>query len=272
MGNARHDLVFNERMDGDMMINNHRRHKKYKKGRKNQKNRKGLLTPPSIKIVSLPDVQPKTPIQDVYLRYLRNFAYPIVVGYGPSGVGKTLLACHVAIEKLYQNQVDKIVIAWPEISVEEQHGFLGTKSFLDIFYRYFTPEEVNILIQHKVIEICPLAHMRGRTFTRSFIIADEMQHSTPDQMKMLLTRIGHHSKLVVIGDVRRVVPGDVRLVVPGDVRLVDAENLNGLEDFIGKFQNSTNGELDQQIGLVRFTEKDIERHPVIKPILDLYNK
>ena len=123
----------------------------------------------------------------------------IVFGVGPAGTGKTLIAVQIAVKLLKQGEINRIVLTRPAVSVDEDLGFLPgtleqkmgpwTKPIFDIIRDYFSSREISTMIDEGIIEIAPLAYMRGRTFKRSFILADEMQNATPNQMKMLLTRI-----------------------------------------------------------------------------------
>jgi phosphate starvation-inducible PhoH-like protein len=182
-----------------------------------------------------------------------------VIGTGPAGTGKTLLACHSGAKALIKGNVSKLVLTRPAVSVDEQHGFLPgsmekkmdpwTRPMFDALYRYISPKQVKEMMIQQKIEICPLAYMRGRTFDNAWIIGDEMQNSTPSQMKMLLTRIGTDSKMVVTGDVNQHDRG--------------FEN-NGLSDLISRIRPSEN------ILHLDFTTDDILRSEVIKEILELY--
>jgi phosphate starvation-inducible PhoH-like protein len=184
---------------------------------------------------------------------------PIVIGSGPAGTGKTLLACNVGSKTLQRGGVSKLILTRPAVSVDEQHGFLPgsleqkmspwTRPMFDALSVYFRPKDIKAMMEDGKIEVCPLAYMRGRTFDDAWIIGDEMQNSTPSQMKMLLTRIGFNSKLVIAGDVNQHDRG--------------FEN-NGLSDLISKLNDSEN------IKHVQFTESDIERHKVIKEVLQMY--
>jgi len=177
---------------------------------------------------------------------------PIVVAAGPAGSGKTLFACQVAAQKLAMNQIEKIVVTRPTVSVDEDLGFLPGKlekkmePWVKPMFEIFERERVQ-----KYVEIVPMAYMRGRTFRNSFIIADEMQNSTPNQMKMILTRIGDDSKMVVTGDINQ-----------SDLHI----KLNGLGDL---FQRLTFRDLEY-IDSIVFTEEDIQRHPAIKEVLSIY--
>jgi phosphate starvation-inducible PhoH-like protein len=149
----------------------------------------------------------------------------------------------------------------PVVSVEEDIGYLpGTleekmdpwiRPIMDIFGEHFSQTDIQYMIKEKILEICPLAYMRGRTFKDSFIIADEMQNSTPNQMKMLLTRIGEDSKMVITGDLNQ------------HDRKYDE---NGLKDIYERVKNKPSKRIDTVV----FEYGDIERSPIIKDILDLY--
>ena len=202
---------------------------------------------------------PRSIVQKKYIDLLTSRT-PIVIASGPAGTGKTLLACQAASKAFINGQVDRIVLTRPAVSVDEQHGYLPgdlrkkmepwTRPMFDSLYRYFTPKRVNDMVYDQQIEICPLAYMRGRTFDRSWILGDEMQNSTPSQMKMLLTRIGENSKVVVTGDITQ------------HDRTFDE---NGLIDLLERLVPSEN------IQHVQFTEDDVVRHEVIKEILRLYS-
>ena len=180
---------------------------------------------------------------------------------GPAGTGKTMLGVLAAIDAMNNRQCDKIVITRPAVSVDEQHGFLPgtlvekmapwTRPIFDVMEEYWSPKEIENMIEENVIEIAPLAYMRGRTFKNAWIVADEMQNATPSQMKMLLTRIGDNSKIVVTGDLNQHDRG--------------FEN-NGLKDFV-ELLNTRNSNM---IGVVEFTKHEVERHPAVSEVLNIY--
>ena len=157
-----------------------------------------------------PVIKPRNGNQKKYMDALDDEAHHVIFATGPAGTGKTILACHLGLRKLQSGDVQKLILTRPAVSVEEQHGFLpGTleekmepwlRPVYDVFYQYFSPQKLQSLIQKQVIEICPLAYMRGRTFENAWIIADEAQNMTPNQMLMLLTRIGNNSKMIITGD------------------------------------------------------------------------
>jgi phosphate starvation-inducible PhoH-like protein len=205
-------------------------------------------------------ITPRNRNQEEYLQELLDPSKNIVFALGPAGTGKTLLACQVGIKLFKEGLVDKIVVTRPAVSVDEDHGFLPgtleqkmapwTRPIMDVLSEYYYAKDIENMIREGVIEISPLAYMRGRTFKKAYIIADEMQNATPNQMKMLLTRLGEGSKMVVTGDLRQA------------DRLAD----NGLIDFTERLQDR---ELDL-LSVVQFGMKDIERHDAVKEVLSLY--
>ena len=206
---------------------------------------------------------PRNLNQETYIEKLLNPGNVIVFGIGPAGTGKTMLAVLAAIKEYKEGIVDRIVVTRPAVGVDdEKHGFLPgdlnskmepwTRPIFDVIQEYYSPNEVKKMLEEGVIEISPLAFMRGRTFKKAYIIADEMQNATPNQMKMLLTRIGDDSRMVVTGDVQQT-----------DRR----EAQNGLIDFGRLFEQFANS---QFIRMVNFTHGDIERHPAVSEVLSIY--
>jgi phosphate starvation-inducible PhoH-like protein len=205
-------------------------------------------------------VIPRNRNQEEYLFKLLDPSKNIVFALGPAGTGKTLIACQVGIKLFKEGLVDKIVVTRPAVSVDEDHGFLPgtleqkmapwTRPIFDVLSEYYYARDIENMIREGVIEISPLAYMRGRTFKKAYIIADEMQNATPNQMKMLLTRLGEGSKMVVTGDLRQA------------DRLED----NGLIDFSERLADK---ELEY-LSVVKFGMKDIERHEAVKEVLSIY--
>jgi len=207
---------------------------------------------------------PKSLNQETYIDLLENDQRLIVFASGPAGTGKTMLAVLAALKAFRAGECSKILITRPAVGVDdEQHGFLPgtldqkmepwTRPIFDIVEEYYRPQEVTRLLEEKYIEIAPLAYMRGRTFKNSWIIADEMQNATPSQMKMLLTRLGENSKMVVTGDTQQ-----------ADRRAKD----NGLLDFQSLMTNFKS----RYIAGVKFAVTDVRRHPAVAEVLKLYGE
>jgi phosphate starvation-inducible PhoH-like protein len=197
---------------------------------------------------------PKTPGQCEYLRVIQS-PKPIVIATGPAGSGKTMFGCQVAAEKLANKECKRLILTRPIVAADEDMGYLPgemerkmepwIRPMMDVFENYLTR---NQLEKHVCVE--PLGFMRGRTFNDSFIIADEMQNSTPNQMKMLLTRLGDNSKLIVMGDMKQ----------------SDLGPRNGLADVVKRIKG-----LDlEYIEHVIMDDEDILRHPAVAEILKLY--
>jgi len=208
-------------------------------------------------------IVPRNISQENYLELLKNPKKYIVFAIGPAGTGKTMLGVQMAIKLYKEGVISKIIITRPAVSVDEDHGFLPgtlnqkmepwTRPIMDVFEDYYHPKEIAEMLEDGVIEISPLAYMRGRTFKNAFVIADEMQNATPSQMKMLLTRIGENS----------------RMVVTGDLNQADRPRENGLLEFCNLYGQ---GGDYRMIAIARFEAKDVERHPVVKEILKIYKE
>jgi len=209
------------------------------------------------------EILPRNLKQEQYVDLLENHKKPIVMAIGPAGTGKTLLACLHAVQELKSGRCKKLVITRPAVSVDEQHGFLPgtleqkmdpwTRPIFDVFEEYWSVKTIAYMLEEKTIEICPLAYMRGRTFKDAIIIADEMQNATPSQMKMLLTRIGDRSKVIVTGDLAQHDRGYEE---------------NGLWDFVQRLENNKSG----MVGSISFGNKEIERHPAVAEVLRIYDE
>lgn len=206
-------------------------------------------------------IYPKNLSQENYLLKLNDPEKMIVFAIGPAGTGKTMLAVQWAIQQLNWGHITRIVITRPAVSVDEQHGFLPgdlnqkmepwTKPIMDVFAENYNAREIEHMVQEGVIEISPLAYMRGRTFKDSIIIADEMQNATPSQMKMLLTRLGQGAHMVVTGDLQQ----------------ADRPSNNGLLEFLGLYNDFRN---HRYVDICHFTVDDVERHDAVKEILAIY--
>ena len=206
------------------------------------------------------NILPRNRNQETYVLSLLNQQKDIVFGIGPAGTGKTLLAVQVAVKLFKEGAIDKIIVTRPAVSVDEDLGFLPgtledkmapwTRPIFDVLREYFNAREIEGMITEGIIEIAPLAYMRGRTFKRSFILADEMQNATQNQMKMLLTRLGEYSMMAVTGD------------------LAQADRLkdNGLINFTNLLESRGSDSLD----VVRFEQGDIERHKAVAEVLRVY--
>ena len=205
-------------------------------------------------------ILPRNKNQETYMLKLLDREKDIIFGIGPAGTGKTLIAVQVAVKLFKEGQIDKIIITRPAVSVDEDLGFLPgtleqkmapwTRPIFDVLREYFNAREISGMIDEGIIEISPLAYMRGRTFKKSFILADEMQNATQGQMKMLLTRIGVGSQMAVTGDLAQ----------------ADRSTDNGLVKFVECLDQRQLSRLD----IVRFAKGDIERHDAVKEVLEIY--
>jgi phosphate starvation-inducible protein PhoH len=205
--------------------------------------------------------KPKNERQEQYAHLLKAKSKKIVVATGPAGTGKTLFATETGVRNFLNGTYEKLIFTRPSVSVDEDLGYLpGTleekmapwiRPIYDILYNFISPKEVTALLEEKIIEISPLGYMRGRTFKNCWIVADEMQNSSISQMKMLLTRLGENS----------------RLIITGDLEQYDRPNeLNGLEDFLSKFK----GKRSSSISSFEFQRTDIQREEVVKEVLEIY--
>jgi phosphate starvation-inducible PhoH-like protein len=214
----------------------------------------------SLLLTRRPDLHGRTPHQ---VQYLENIlAHDITIGIGPAGTGKTYLAVACAVDALERDQVKRIVLVRPAVEAGERLGFLPgdlaqkvdpyLRPLYDALYDLAGFERTAKLLERGTIELAPLAYMRGRTLNHSFIILDEAQNSTPEQMKMFLTRIGFGAKAVVTGDVTQIDLG--RGQKSG---LIEARRI--LAGVRG-------------IAFTDFTAADVVRHPLVARIIDAYDK
>jgi len=214
---------------------------------------------------------PKGYNQRLYVDSLHNPSNKLLLVTGPAGTGKTMFACLKAVELLKLGEINKVVVTRPIVTADEEFGFLPgniakkmdpwTRPLFDLFLEHYTKTELDNLINSNVIEIAPLAFMRGRTFKHSFIIADEMQNSSPNQMKMLTTRIGTNSRLVITGDLDQ------------SDRTTDnglKEILTKINNYTHKFDNNNNERDDSMIKIITMNNNDIERSAIVRKIMEIY--
>jgi phosphate starvation-inducible PhoH-like protein len=206
------------------------------------------------------ELSARTPRQAQYLQQMRT--HDITFGIGPAGTGKTFLAVAAAVDAFERDAVKRIVLTRPAVEAGEKLGFLPgdlaqkvdpyLRPLYDALYDLTGFDKVSRLFERGAIEIAPLAFMRGRTLNHSFIILDEAQNTTPEQMKMFLTRIGFGSKAVVTGDVTQ-----IDLAKSQRSGLIDAkEILTGVRG----------------IGFTQFQSEDVVRHPLVQAIVDAYDR
>lgn len=210
---------------------------------------------------------PKSINQFEYKDLLDKKDIDLLFCIGPAGTGKTLFACQYSIRALQDSKYKKIIITRPTVTIEEDLGFLPgtikekmqpyTTPIFDIFQEYFSKREIDSMIDNNIIEIAPLGYLQGRTFKDSIIIADEMQNSSPNQMFMLLTRIGDGSKMIITGD-----------------PLQTINQNNGLIDIIVKlnkeYENDSEKMEEDNIRIIELDEIDIQRHHIVAKINSLY--
>lgn len=209
------------------------------------------------------DIVPRTRNQEKLVLALQDESQHIVITAGPAGTGKTYLCILAAVKAFREGEVDRIILTRPAVEVEgEKHGFLPgdlnqkmdpwVRPLTDILREYYRQQDINAMIEDQQIEIAPLAFMRGRTFRNSFIIADEMQNSSPAQMKMLLTRIGEGSKIVITGDIEQT---------------DHKKGINGLADVCERaLKGGVKG-----IAVCGMDNRDIQRHAIIGQVLKMYS-
>jgi len=215
--------------------------------------------PGAIKTSSSRAVRPRSPAQAGYLEMMRQC--PLVFGIGPAGTGKTYLAAAFAAHMLHEKRVDRLILSRPALEAGERLGFLpgDLKEKIDPYLRPLYDALFDVLgdgagrlMEQGIIEVAPLAFMRGRTLNRAFVILDEAQNTTQAQIKMALTRLGEDSHMVVTGD-----PSQSDL--PGGAALGLNEALAFLEGVEG-------------VGVTRFSDKDVVRHPLVARIVAAYNR
>jgi phosphate starvation-inducible PhoH-like protein len=205
-------------------------------------------------------IKPRGRNQNDYLLNMNNFE--VNFGVGPAGTGKTYLAVAKAVEMLVQEQVKKIILIRPAVEAGEKLGFLPgdlsqkvdpyLRPLYDALYEMLGFEQVVRLLEKEILEVAPLAYLRGRTLNNAFIIMDESQNTTVDQMKMFLTRMGFGSYAVINGDMTQIdLPKNIESGLSHALKVLD-----GLED----------------LGFTIFNSKDVVRHPLVRKIVDAYDK
>ena len=208
------------------------------------------------------NIVPRTRNQERLVLALQSNDQHIVITSGPAGTGKTYLAMLAAVKAFREGEVDRIVLTRPAVEVEgEKHGFLPgdlnqkmdpwVRPLTDILREYYRQPDINAMMEDQLIEIAPLAFMRGRTLKNAFIIADEMQNSSMAQVKMLLTRIGEGSKIVITGDIEQT---------------DHKKGINGLADVCERaLKGGVKG-----IAVCGMDDRDIQRHQIIGHVLKMY--
>jgi phosphate starvation-inducible PhoH-like protein len=204
-------------------------------------------------------ISPRSAMQADYMRLLAS--RDVIFALGPAGTGKTYLAVAQAISQLITGSVQRLILSRPAVEAGEKLGFLPgdmkekvdpyLRPLYDALYDCMPPEQVDRRIASGEIEIAPIAFMRGRTLADAFVILDEAQNTTKEQMKMFLTRFGQNSRMVVCGDPRQV-------DIPG------GDRMSGLADAVDRLEGV------EGIGVTRFTVADVVRHPIVGRIVEAY--
>jgi phosphate starvation-inducible PhoH-like protein len=208
---------------------------------------------------------PKSRNQENLILNLLNPDQSIVVAVGPAGTGKTYLAMLAAVKAFKSGECKRIILTRPAIGVEdEQHGFLPgnivakmepwTRPLMDVLREYYSTKEIADMLEEQIVEIAPLAFCRGRNFKNSWVVLDEAQNATPSQLKMIMTRIGIGSKIVITGDVEQT-----------DRRTPE----NGLLDLLTKLDGGKG--VIPGLASCKFDMRDIQRHKIIEHILKMYS-
>lgn len=229
----------------------------YTKNNNNVVNLNQYRRPLKQKVVLLP----KNLAQETYIEALEDPSINIVFAVGYAGTGKTYLATLYAIQQLKAGLVDKVVITRPNVAVDDRDiGYLPgdimkkmapwTKPVLDVFEEYYSVKDIAEMIEDGIIELVPIAYIRGRTFKNSVVLLDEAQNTTKNSMISALTRIGENTKIIVTGDTRQ----------------TDRGKANGLTDFLDRFTGS------KHISVCMFGQESVERHPLIGEILKMYGE
>ena len=227
-------------------------------------NRGGHQNVPDLNLPEKPkkqrvEIVPRNLMQENLMAALDDPRKHVIFAVGPAGCGKTLLATMHAIKCFKAGLVEKIVITRPNVAVDDKDiGYLPgdilkkmtpwMMPVLDVFAEYFTQAEITYMLEENIVEMVPIAFIRGRTFKNAYVLVDEAQGTTANSMLSILTRIGEGSKMVVTGDLQQ----------------SDRGKDNGLADFLNRFQTSP------MIEVIRFAGGDVERHPVVRELLQIY--
>jgi len=221
---------------------------------------RGLFEPGKLRAFGKKSVAPRNAAQRHYMEEIEK--HDMMFGIGPAGTGKTYIAVAMAVSALLTKQVSRIILARPAVEAGERLGFLpGTlqekvdpymRPLYDALYDMLDPDKLESFLEKGIIEIAPLAFMRGRTLNESFVILDEAQNTTSEQMKMFLTRLGFNSKAVVTGDVTQI-----------DLPIGKKSGLIEALEICGKIEG---------IGVVHFTDKDVVRHNLVQRIIRAYEE
>jgi phosphate starvation-inducible protein PhoH and related proteins len=206
------------------------------------------------------EIAPKTTNQRLYVEAIRN--HDLTFGIGPAGTGKTYLAMAMAVADLFRGKYSRIILTRPAVEAGEKLGFLPgdlaekvnpyLRPLYDALHDMVSLEKAQTMIERGTIEVAPLAFMRGRTLNNAFVILDEAQNTTREQMKMFLTRLGFESKAVVTGDITQV-----------DLPTAQVSGLHDAWKILGAIQD---------IAFVEFDDRDVVRHPLVRRIISAYDK
>ena len=245
-GQVESGAVLQERDIGLAISQSHQRHQEIQE--------RGAVTALALKKL----IRPKSPGQSQYLEAIRD--HDLVIAIGPAGTGKTYLAVAAAVAALNERQVERIILCRPAVEAGESLGFLPgdfrdkidpyMRPLYDALYDLMSPEKVRRFMANEIIEIVPLAYMRGRTLNNSFVILDEAQNATRTQMKMFLTRLGFNSRAVVTGDVTQI-----------DLARDDSSGLVHIQEVLSKVEG---------IKFIYLSERDVVRHHLVQRIIQAY--
>jgi phosphate starvation-inducible PhoH-like protein len=218
-----------------------------------------MLDAPLVIATNRKTIVPKTLAQKLYLQSMLE--HPVVFGIGPAGTGKTYLAMAAAVNALLKNQVERVILTRPAVEAGEALGFLPgdlrekilpyLRPLYDALHDMLDPEDVARLTEKGVIEIAPLAYMRGRTLSHAFVVLDEAQNTTPEQMMMFLTRLGEESRMVITGDITQI-----------DLPRAKQSGLLEVRHILGDIPG---------IDFHTFSGADVVRHPLVAKIIEAYD-